>query len=162
MKKLSKYCITGIDLLIMISDGEFLPDELICKDKKYYLKPCFINNTSYFDGETDINMLYEELNGNNLKLSDLSNFTNLYWYYESILDDAEKEYLTNIIKPFKDKVKYITKKCYMYEGYEYITICVDDEPDNTESYLYLPNFKSNTMYKNMISDKEYSVIELDI
>lgn len=161
MKKLSKYCVTGIDLLIMISDGEFLPDELICKDKIYYLKPCFINNTSYFDGNTDIDMLYEDLIGNNLKLSNLSNFTNLYWYYESILDDEEKRYLSNIIKPFRSRVKYITKN-KINDKLSYISIDFYEPHGKRIEYICLPNFKTNTMYKNMELGNDYTFEELGL
>ena len=44
---------------------------------------------------------------------------------EEILDDIEKEYLRAVIKPFRDRVKYILKN-HSNMG-EYITICVFGE-----------------------------------
>lgn len=73
---------------------------------------------------------------------------------EEILDDIEKEYLSNVIKPFRDKVKYI-KKNHSNIG-EYITICVFGE------FVNFPYFKKGTMYKNMEIDKKYSLEELGL
>ena len=76
---------------------------------------------------------------------------------EPILDEAEKEYLSAVIKPFRSRVKYIAKiisydefeqriKIAFYNGY-----CI-----------YLPYFKANTMYKGMEVDKEYELEELGL
>lgn len=74
---------------------------------------------------------------------------------EEILDDIEKEYLRTVIKPFRDRVRYIKKNDFI--KYEYISICV--EKDNT---IIFPNFKKGTMYKNMEIDKKYSLEELGL
>ena len=78
----------------------------------------------------------------------------------SILDDAEKRYLANIIKPFKKKVKYI-RKCQKFSGpYEYISIAyVDSTGDNV---LNFPEFKTGAMYRGMESDKLYRIEELGL
>lgn len=80
---------------------------------------------------------------------------------KDILDSGEKEYLSNVIKPFKHKVKGIRKNeiCNSEDNQkeEYITIYTkNDYPIN------LPNFKKNTMYKNMEIDKAYTLGELGL
>lgn len=78
----------------------------------------------------------------------------------NILDNIEKEYLENIITPFKDKVRGI-KKCYFYDNreMEYISIILDSRVD---SDIDLPHFKYNTMYRHMETNKEYSLKELGL
>lgn len=80
---------------------------------------------------------------------------------KDILDSGEKEYLSNVIKPFKHKVKEIRKNeiCNSEDNQkeEYIIIYIkNDYPIN------LPNFKNNTMYKNMEINKEYTLEELGL
>lgn len=72
-----------------------------------------------------------------------------------ILDDAEKEYLKNVIKPFKSRIKYISKEtAYMDDYYIHIDLGNDD--------IALPFFKKETMYKGMKADKEYTLKELGL
>ena len=71
------------------------------------------------------------------------------WYtvYEKeteILDEKEKEYLNNLIKPFKNEVKYITKNAFNDNSY-FINISCYSITNN----FCLPNFKKDKMYKNM-------------
>jgi hypothetical protein len=73
---------------------------------------------------------------------------------EEILDDIEKEYLRAVIKPFRNRVKYIKKHTY-YEK-EYIEIYVKGEA------IIFPYFKKNTMYKGMEKYKEYTLEELGL
>ena len=72
-----------------------------------------------------------------------------------ILDDVEKEYLSAVIRPFKDKVEYICKTAD-YDG-EYITIGMVKD-----STMLFPYFKKNTMYKGMEANKEYTLKELGL
>ena len=80
---------------------------------------------------------------------------NGYIVEKEILDDAEKEYLLNVIKPFKDKVKFI-RKCNALSG-EFIHISIINETG-----IFLPNFKKNTMYEGMETDKKYTLKELGL
>ena len=76
---------------------------------------------------------------------------------EPILDDTERKYLSNVIKPFRDRVEYISKE--KVEGNEtyYITIFIDDD------YIFLPYFKESTkMYVGMKPDKRYTLKELGL
>lgn len=72
-----------------------------------------------------------------------------------ILDDVEREYLKNVIKPFKNKVNGIRKGSS--GGGEFIHIGIIDEMG-----IFLPNFKKNTMYKGMEAGKEYTLKELSL
>lgn len=77
-----------------------------------------------------------------------------------ILDDKEKEYLSNVIKPFRDKVKAITK--YMaYSGNEVIKIKIKQNAID-EDFINLPVLKKGTMYKGMEIAKEYTLKELEL
>lgn len=73
---------------------------------------------------------------------------------EEILDDAEKEYLRAVIRPFRDRVKCIEKR--FSDGREYIRIKITDE------WVIFPYFTKGKMYKNMENYKEYSLEELGL
>ena len=73
---------------------------------------------------------------------------------EPILDDAEKRYLSAVIRPFRDRVKYIEKIDCACEEYIYIQVNRD--------WTILPRFKEGTMYKGMKPDHEYTLEELGL
>ena len=78
---------------------------------------------------------------------------------KTILDQAEKEYLSAIIKPFRDMVTSVIK--YESSIYEYIAI----RYRGLEEYIgtvRLPSFKKDTMYKGMEIGKAYSLNELGL
>lgn len=80
---------------------------------------------------------------------------------EPILDEVEREYLSAVIKPFKNRVHYITQVKGVYEkNRNYIRIKVgdNDEPE----FINLPWFKANKMYKGMETGKEYTLEELGL
>lgn len=81
-------------------------------------------------------------------------------YKESILDDVEKDYLSAVIKPYKNKVIGITKLKDEYETKHYIRIVIKGI-DGREA-INLPWFKGNTMYKGMKRFKEYTLEELGL
>lgn len=74
---------------------------------------------------------------------------------EPILDEKEREYLSSIIKPFRNKVKCIEK--ISNQTGEYIAI----ELYSFEN-ICLPYFDRNTMYKNMGTGIKYALKELDL
>lgn len=77
---------------------------------------------------------------------------------KEILDAEEKEYLSNIIKPFRDRVTKIEKfENSRDRQKEYITIYIKNDFS-----INLPNFKKNTIYKNMEIDKVYTLEELEL
>ena len=75
---------------------------------------------------------------------------------QPIIDNIEKKYLGNIIKPFRNRIDYITK-VNLANGKEYIFI----KMKNYEK-ISLPFFTAGTMYKGMQSDKEYTLDELEL
>ena len=79
---------------------------------------------------------------------------------KSILDDAEKKYLGNIIKPFRNKIKYIRKISSPTKNFEYIRICYQD--NNYTNVLNFPDFKVGAMYKGMEQDQLYTPKELGL
>lgn len=83
-------------------------------------------------------------------------YETIYKREEPILDDKEKEYLGNVIRPFRNEVTYIVKKIYTHREKEYIAINLKNDTS------YLPNFKKDTMYKNMELQKKYTLEELGL
>ena len=78
-----------------------------------------------------------------------------------ILDDDEREYLSNVIKPFRDKVTGIIKwGKEIGKGLEYIVVIYTD--DCKERGMGFPCFKEGTMYKGMEPNKEYTLEELGL
>ena len=78
-----------------------------------------------------------------------------------ILNKKEKEYLSAVIKPFKNKVKSISKSNVTNGLYEYISIETIHPLAGTE-FISFPLFKTQTMYKNMKLRKKYTLEELDL
>lgn len=77
-------------------------------------------------------------------------------FIKEILDDTEKRYLKAVIRPFKNRVRYISKEdCY--DGDCYISI----ELDKGER-INLPCFKKRIMYNGMEEDKRYTLKELGL
>ena len=65
-------------------------------------------------------------------------------YKEPILTDKEKEYLSAVIKPFRDRVKYIYKINVIDDCSQIISIRMkryDFEENPICEYMYLPYFK---------------------
>lgn len=80
---------------------------------------------------------------------------------EEILDEKEKEYLSNVIKPFKKRIEGIYK-CVGLNGYEYIEINVERLNTSDIESISLPDFKKGTMYKNMKICKRYTLKDLNL
>lgn len=83
-----------------------------------------------------------------------------------ILDKVEKEYLRNVIKPFKNNIRYIIKQTGQdHSDYEYITIFINSITNTDwldQEYIVFPYFKKGTMYKNMEIGKKYTLEELGL
>lgn len=73
---------------------------------------------------------------------------------KNILDKEETRYLNDVIRPFKNKVRFIKKLCYLNQ--EHLVIQLDYD------YFYLPYFIKGTMYKNMETDKRYTLEDLHL
>ena len=77
----------------------------------------------------------------------------------SILEPAEKKYLSAVIKPFRSKVYAIAKYDDGDDNY-YIQIMI--KQNVYFEYIDLPYFKKGTMYKGMELKKEYTVEQLGL
>lgn len=76
---------------------------------------------------------------------------------EEILDEKEREYLSYVIRPFRDRIEHIAKYKGIYDkSEEYIVIFLKDE------YITFPFFKEGTMYKGMELKREYTLEELGL
>lgn len=87
-----------------------------------------------------------------------------------ILDKEEKEYLSAVIKPFKNKVQYIrkyrSKLCanklpYKLKKVEYIYIYIDSNFLGG-GIMTLPEFNARAMYKGMELNKKYTLKDLGL
>ena len=82
---------------------------------------------------------------------------------EPILDDIEKKYLSNIIKPFRNRVSSIAKVKDTEFGSNNINYYIDIQIDGGNDFCFLPSFKPNTrMYKNMKVNRKYTIKELGL
>lgn len=82
-------------------------------------------------------------------------------YKKPILDEVERKYLSDVIRPFRKEVTDIIKLSFCGSEEHYISIRLRDE-SGFRDYVNLPNFKSNTMYKGMEINKEYTLKELGL
>lgn len=126
-----------------------------------------VRNTKWYDGI----YLYEEngdicfSNACTVKYLDIIDLNYGTWelYKESILTKEEKEYLSNVIKPFKNRVCYIikyTNLCTLNE--EYIQIGVKSYDNALVEHINLPTFVEGSMYKNMKKVHTYFLKELGL
>ena len=76
---------------------------------------------------------------------------------EEILDEVEKRYLTEVIRPFRKRIQFIQKKKEITEINPYIRIVCEDN-DN----LVFPYITDNSMYKGMEVNKKYTLKELGL
>lgn len=76
-------------------------------------------------------------------------------YEEPVLDEVERKYLSDVIKPFGHRVSYIVKRMNG-SGY-YIAIIL-----NNFDVMNLPYFTGNTMYKGMTVGRQYKLKELGL
>ena len=107
---------------------------------------------------SDISQIWENSNAiGNLLTGDIK----IIKLPKPILNDVEKEYLGNIIKPFRDRIICIKK--YEDPQDEYIGIHLKYYANETDSEsIVFPSFGKRTMYKGMEVEKEYTLEELGI
>ena len=78
-------------------------------------------------------------------------------YKDPILDDVEREYLSAVIKPFREKIEYIRKNKSAYKDKQFISIGFYDD-----DYMYFPFFENDAMYKCMELGRKYTLEELGL
>ena len=81
--------------------------------------------------------------------------------HKSILTKSEKEYLSAVIKPFRDRILYIKKRETNQD--EYIRVFLSYYAgEGEDEVILLPAFKKGTMYKGMKNEEEYTLEELEL
>ncbi len=118
------------------------------------MRKAFWDNDMYFylDKKGQLNCNYfEPVDSIYLKGNDWQE------YKEEILDKEEKEYLSAVIKPFRNRIKYISKTDKYTHDEENIFITIE----NSDS-IWFPYFKKNAMYKGMELNKKYTLKELGL
>ena len=99
-------------------------------------------------------------------LNGLDEIVKLHEPLKPILNKEEREYLSAVIKPFKDTVRAIVKYDDVdYDNYSFIVIIVKQSiegDDITNEGISLPVFKKGTMYKGMEEYKQYTLKELGL
>lgn len=135
-------------------------------DKDFKLKPgdkvVWIRgkdgNHKYTNFITNNDYTIKQFEGNDkvLKVLRPTGYRTVYETKKEILDQEEKEYLSAVIRPFKNRVLYINKNCN-FDGANYLAIRIKN--DYT---IYLPGFKKGTMYNGMELHKKYTLKELGL
>ena len=74
----------------------------------------------------------------------------------TILTDKEKAYLSVVIKPFREKVEYVYKKCSEIDEREYLEISLKN------GVISFPYFEKGKMYKGMGINTFYKLEELGL
>ena len=83
-------------------------------------------------------------------------------YRQPVLDEVERKYLSDVIKPFRGIVIGMSKELFYGDGTkEYISIVIQHESGFKEC-VNMPNFERNAMYKGMEINKKYSLKELGL
>lgn len=74
-----------------------------------------------------------------------------------ILDDVERKYLANVIKPFRNRIKHFYKYPCANGDSEAITAITKDF-----DFLDFPSFKKGSMYKGMKLMEKYTIEDLGL
>lgn len=82
---------------------------------------------------------------------------------KEILDDVERKYLSNVCRPFMDKITSIIKTAASSSSHTHEFIKIDYLDNNYRTYtMSFPNFTKSTMYKGMELDKIYTPKDLNL
>ena len=118
------------------------------------------SNKKRWRDDSDLKELKDRVNtlGKIIKIEEPT-YQTVYEAKVEILDETEKRYLREAIKPFKNKIKTIRKTDNKMNGKDnqYITIAFKEDFN-----MDFPNFEPNTMYKGMKLYKEYTLEELGL
>ena len=128
----------------------FEDGDVLVKDDKDIFK-----NSGYVRNILELDNFKSRILGKIIKIEE-PKYSTVYESKSEILDEVEKRYLRNVIRPFRDRVKAISLVTYGSKRYCYINIELEDET------IDLPDFEINTMYKGMKPDKEYTLEELGL
>ena len=82
----------------------------------------------------------------------------IYWD-SNVLDETEKEYLKNIIRPFRDRFQYIEKLETSDHEQEYISIGIIAKGGKKGGYMSFPSFTKGRCYQKMKPYHMYQSLE---
>ena len=116
------------------------------------------SNKKRWRDDSDLKELKDRINtlGKIIKIEEPT-YQTVYEVKQEILDEAEKRYLRGVIRPFRNNVEVIRKLFSPTKGKYFIQIRYKDEPSTN-----LPYFENEEMYKNMKTDKIYTLEELEL
>lgn len=162
----------GTSIIPYLKNLELVKDEYTYED----LKKSPIGTKVTFENEGILVKTTEKRLESRLNVTNIENLKNLkddyygkiikieepiyqtvYEHKEEILDEAEKRYLKAVIRPFRNRIKYVRKIKSFDKSRNFLQILL-----NNDEGITFPYFKSNTMYKGMKEDKEYSLEELGL
>lgn len=113
----------------------------------------------YKDPQTVFHDIKASIDPEIQRTSDFFTNTILDWmaqeYKPELLNNVEKNYLSEVIQPFRKEVIAI-EKLETYTGEEYILILFKDDG------MHFPSFKKGRMYKGMKLEKRYTPEELGL
>lgn len=118
------------------------------------------NNTPYALGEALIEAYNRARHERIDDISEVIDWLIREYVEKPILDDTEKEYLGNVVKPFRRFNIKISKR--ELNGKAQITISVSDYHNYYTTVFTLPPFDKEEMYIGMVPGKEYTLKELGL
>lgn len=111
--------------------------------------------TNYNDELEEVSLKNSFLNI--VKVERPTHYKTVFERKEEVLDATEKRYLAGVIRPFKNRVKYIYKQqSCANKNKEFIDIILEKDE------LKLPYFTAGAMYKGMETDRNYTLEELEL
>lgn len=124
-------------------------------ENKLYGSNHFVSLTYYTEDLKDANGDEEY---DIIKIERPGKYNTIFERKEEILDETEKKYLTDVIRPFKNKIETIEKTIKIGDS----SLCYLIMLLKNNDMANLPNFKKNSMYKGMEVNKKYSLKELGL
>lgn len=124
-------------------------------ENKLYGSNHFVSLTYYTEDLKDANGDEEY---DIIKIERPGKYNTIFERKEEILDETEKKYLTDVIRPFKNKIDTIEKTIKIGDS----SLCYLIMLLKNNDMANLPNFKKNSMYKGMEVNKKYSLKELGL
>lgn len=117
----------------------------------------FVDKTSNY-GFSNINKQLKYFNDDVsiVKVERPVKYETMFERKEEILDEVEKKYLADVVRPFRSKVRSVCKMASICSNKEFINIQLRDEN------FTLPYFEKGTMYKEMQTGKRYTLEELGL
>ena len=123
-------------------------------ENKLYGSNHFVSLTYYTEDLKDANGDEEY---DIIKIERPGKYNTIFERKEEILDETEKKYLTDVIRPFRKRIQFIQKKKEITEINPYIRIVCEDNDK-----LVFPYITDNSMYKGMETNKKYTLKELGL